>query len=124
MADKALADRDGIRCVGPLIHNRQVVAELEVSVERANVEFVTVLDRGRIRMRVWERGAGITQACGSGACAAAIAAARRGLCERKVEVILDGGSLFIDWRADNHVVMSGPVAVAFTGELDDFVGAA
>ena len=92
--------------------------------ERTNVEFVTVRDRGLIRMRVWERGAGTTQACGSGACAVAVAAARRGLTERQVEVVLDGGSLFIDWRSDNHVVMSGPVAVAFTGTLDIAVGAA
>jgi diaminopimelate epimerase len=91
--------------------------------ERTNVEFVQVLDRGRIRMRVWERGAGITQACGSGACAVAVAAARRDLCERRSEIILDGGSLFIDWRADNHVVMSGPVAVSFTGILDETMDA-
>jgi diaminopimelate epimerase len=92
--------------------------------QRTNVEFVTVLDRNRIRMRVWERGAGITQACGSGACAVAVAAARRGLAERRVEVILDGGSLFIEWRDDNHVIMSGPVAFVFTGTLDDTVGTA
>lgn len=92
--------------------------------ERTNVEFVTVLDRSRIRMRVWERGAGITQACGSGACAVAVAAARRGLAERSVEVILDGGSLFIEWRDDNHVIMSGPVAFVFTGTLEDTVGTA
>ena len=92
--------------------------------ERTNVEFVSVLDSGRIRMRVWERGAGTTLACGSGACAAAVAAASRGLTTRKIEVVLDGGTLFIDWRADNHVVMSGPVAVAFTGTLKIATGAA
>lgn len=92
--------------------------------ERTNVEFVAVLDRTRIRMRVWERGAGITQACGSGACAVAVAAARRRLTERRVEVILDGGSLFIEWRDDNHVVMSGPVAFVYTGILDDAMGTA
>jgi diaminopimelate epimerase len=92
--------------------------------ERTNVEFVMVLDRTRIRMRVWERGAGITQACGSGACAVAVAAARRRLTERRVEVILDGGSLFIEWRDDNHVVMSGPVAFVYTGILDDAMGTA
>lgn len=103
---------------GPTVENDPLFPE------RTNVEFVSVLDRTRIRMRVWERGAGITQACGSGACAVAVAAVRRGLTDRQVEVILDGGSLFIDWRPDNHVVMSGPVAVAFTGELDDAVGTA
>lgn len=92
--------------------------------ERTNVEFVSVQNRERVRMRVWERGAGITQACGSGACAVAVAAARRDLTERQIEVVLDGGSLFIDWRADNHVVMSGPVALSFTGTLDDISGAA
>lgn len=92
--------------------------------ERANVEFVTVRDRGIVRMRVWERGAGVTQACGSGACAAAVAAARRDMTDRRVEVVLDGGSLYIDWRDDNHVVMSGPVAVSFSGAIDETAGAA
>ena len=92
--------------------------------ERTNVEFISILDHGRIRMRVWERGAGTTQACGSGACAVAVAAASRGLTARQVEVVLDGGSLFIDWRTDNHVVMSGPVVVAFTGTLKIATGAA
>jgi diaminopimelate epimerase len=85
--------------------------------QRANIEFVQVLDRGRLRMRVWERGVGITQACGSGACAAAVAAIRRGLTERKVQVILDGGVLNLEWRDDGHVIMTGPVATSFTGEL-------
>jgi diaminopimelate epimerase len=92
--------------------------------QRTNVEFAGILDRARIRMRVWERGAGITQACGSGACAVAVAAARRELTARSVEVVLDGGSLFIEWRADNHVVMSGPVALSFTGEIDVMESAA
>lgn len=92
--------------------------------ERTNVEFVSIAARDRIRMRVWERGAGVTQACGSGACAVAVAAARRGLTERNVEVVLDGGSLFIEWRDDDHVVMSGPVAVSFIGALEDIAGAA
>ncbi len=87
--------------------------------ERTNVEVCTVLARDRIRMRVWERGVGITQACGSGACAALVAAVRRGLAERKAELILDGGSLEIEWRAeDDHVLMTGPVRVSFSGTLD------
>ena len=85
--------------------------------QRANIEFVQVLDRNSLRMRVWERGVGITQACGSGACAAAVAAIRRGLTGRKVQVILDGGALELEWRVDGHVVMTGPVATSFTGEL-------
>lgn len=92
--------------------------------ERTNVEFVCVRNRNQIRMRVWERGAGVTEACGSGACAVTVAAARRDLTARQAEVVLDGGSLFIDWRADNHIVMSGPVAISFTGTLDETSGAA
>lgn len=91
--------------------------------ERANIEIAQVLEpldaeTGRIRMRVWERGAGITMACGTGACATAVAAARRGLAPRKSQVILDGGTLTIEWLRDNHVLMTGPVAVAFSGTLD------
>lgn len=91
--------------------------------ERTNVEVATVIDRERIRLRVWERGAGITLACGSGACATAVAAVRRGLTDRKVELIMDGGSLTVEWRADNHVLLTGPVATSFTGMLDDYVAA-
>ena len=87
--------------------------------ERVNVGIVQVLDRGRIRFRVWERGAGITPACGSGACAAIVNAARRGVTERRATVILDGGELEIEWLADGHVRMTGPVATSFTGELGD-----
>lgn len=84
--------------------------------ERTNVEFVQVIDRGTIRMRVWERGGMVTLACGSGACAAAVVTARRGLTERKVTVRLDGGALGIDWRADG-VWMTGPAALVFEGRL-------
>ncbi|WP_051999943.1 diaminopimelate epimerase [Caenispirillum salinarum] len=87
--------------------------------ERTNVEIVQILDRRSLRMRVWERAAGITQACGSGACAVAVAAVRRGLAERRVTVTLDGGPLVIEWReADGHVLMTGPVAMSFSGTLD------
>lgn len=86
--------------------------------ERTNVEAVQVLDRGRIRMRVWERGAGITRACGSGACAALVATARRGLTGRKADVVLDGGTLTIEWLADGNVLMTGPVATSFAGTID------
>jgi diaminopimelate epimerase len=86
---------------------------------RTNVEFAQVLDKDRIRMRVWERGAGVTLACGSGACATAVAAIRRGLTNRKVELVLDGGSLFIEWREeDGHVLMTGPTAMPFRGRVD------
>ena len=85
---------------------------------RINVEAIQILSRERIRMRVWERGVGVTRACGTGACAALIAASLRGLTERHAEVILDGGALDIDWRDDGHVVMTGPVALSFSGSLD------
>jgi len=85
--------------------------------EHVNVGFAQILDRGRIRLRVWERGAGLTRACGTGACAALVAAARRDLTDRAATVELDGGKLFIEWRGDNHVIMTGPAAVDFAGEL-------
>ena len=84
--------------------------------ERTNVEIVHVVDSETIRMRVWERGGMITQACGSGACAAAVVTARRGLTGRKVTVRLDGGDLLIDWREDG-VWMTGPAALVFEGRV-------
>lgn len=81
---------------------------------RTNVEFVEVIDRTTLRQRTWERGAGVTLACGSGACAVAVAAHRRGLTERAVTIRLDGGELHLDWRADG-VWMTGPVAYVFDG---------
>jgi diaminopimelate epimerase len=69
-------------------------------------------------MRVWERGAGITRACGTGACAVGVAAVRRGLTERKVTITLDGGDLVIEWCTDGHVIMTGPTAETFAGTLD------
>lgn len=86
--------------------------------ERANVEVAQVMTPERIRMRVWERGAGITRACGTGACATLVAAARRGLSGRQAEIVLDGGSLVVEWLPDNRVRMTGPVAVSFTGIVD------
>ena len=86
--------------------------------ERANIGVAQRVGDGRLRLRVWERGAGITLACGSGACAAVVAASRRGLVDRKAEVILEQGSLAVEWLRDNHVLMTGGIAIAFTGELD------
>jgi len=86
---------------------------------RTNVEFVQVVDGGHLRMRVWERGIGVTLACGTGACASAVAAARRGLTGRKVEVTVDGGKMMLEWReSDGHVLMTGPTAEVFRGEID------
>ncbi len=86
--------------------------------ERANIGFATVLAPDRIRLRVWERGAGLTLACGSGACATLVNAARRGLTGRQATILADGGALFLEWRADGHVLMTGPVATAFRGTID------
>ena len=86
--------------------------------ERANIGVAQVLGEGRLRLRVWERGAGLTLACGSGACAAVVAASRRGLVARKADIVLDGGTLTIEWLRDGHVMMTGGIAVAFKGELD------
>mgnify|MGYP002621905299 FL=1 len=87
--------------------------------ERANIGFAQVLAPDRLRLVVWERGAGLTLACGSGACAALVNAHRRGLTGRRATVSLPGGDLGIEWRAsDGHVLMTGPVATAFVGQLD------
>ncbi|WP_374472070.1 diaminopimelate epimerase [Phenylobacterium sp.] len=85
--------------------------------EHVNVGFAQVVGRDHIRLRVWERGAGLTKACGTGACAALVAASRRGLVDRAATLQLDGGELFIEWRDDGHVIMTGPAAVDFAGEL-------
>jgi diaminopimelate epimerase len=85
--------------------------------ERTNVEIVEVLSPEKLCLRVWERGAGITSACGTGACAALVAAHRRGLAERRAEMMLDGGTLVVEWLTDDHMLLTGPVATSFTGEL-------
>ena len=86
--------------------------------KRANIEFVQILSPASMRMRVWERGAGITLACGSGACATLVAAARRGLTGRKGEVIVDGGTLTIEWLENGHVRMTGPWTLSYEGVID------
>jgi diaminopimelate epimerase len=107
------AEKAPVAQIGPLIETHALFPS------RVNVEFAQVLDKSRIRMRVWERGVGITLACGTGACATAVAAIRKGLVNRQVEVILDGGSLTLEWREeDGHVLMTGPGVTSFTGEID------
>lgn len=90
--------------------------------ERANIGFAQILAPDRIRLRVWERGAGLTRACGSGACAALVNAHRRGLAGRRADVLVDGGLLTIEWRKEDgrggHVLMTGPVATAFRGSVE------
>jgi diaminopimelate epimerase len=95
------------------------IETLPIFPNKVNVEFAQVLDRSHIRMRVWERGIGITLACGTGACATAVAAVRRGLVDRKVALQLDGGNLLIEWREeDGHVLMTGPGVTVFQGRVD------
>ena len=97
--------------VGPMIEHHHLFPQ------GVNVGFAQVKAPDRIRLRVWERGAGVTLACGTGACAALVAAARRGLTGRSAVIEMDGGELTVEWRADNHVIMTGPIAVDFTGTL-------
>jgi diaminopimelate epimerase len=111
------ADAVDLAALGPVLEYNGLFPE------RANIGVATVRDPLHIRLRVWERGVGITRACGSGACAALVAAHRRGLTGRHATVVLDGGDLDIVWRdaaADEsgHVVMTGPVALAFEGSFD------
>ena len=87
--------------------------------QRCNIEFARIENDGTIRTRVWERGSGITQACGTGACATAVAAALTGKAGRKSDIVMDGGKLTIEWREeDNHVYMTGPAAFVFDGEIE------
>jgi diaminopimelate epimerase len=106
-------EKASVDTIGPRIERHAMFPE------RTNVEFVAVKDRSHLRMRVWERGAGITSACGTGACAAAAAAHRRGYVDGKLEVLLDGGPLAIELReTDAHILMTGPASLSFRGEID------
>lgn len=96
---------------GPMIENHPLFPE------RTNVSIAQATGEHSIRLRVWERGVGITKACGTAACATAVAAHRRRLTARRVTITLDGGDLAIDWREDNHVIMSGVIEHQGTGEL-------
>jgi diaminopimelate epimerase len=97
---------------GPLLENHPIFPE------RANISIAAVTARDAITVRTWERGVGLTRACGTAACAAAVAAMRRKLTDRKVTVTLPGGPLVVEWRADNHVWMTGPIESEFEGMLD------
>lgn len=99
--------------IGPMLENHPIFPD------RANISLAAVPARDRIILRVWERGAGITKSCGSGACAALVAAVRRDLADRKATVSLPGGDLTIEWRADDgHVLMTGPVELEHAGQFD------
>lgn len=101
-----------VEAVGPMIEHHALFPD------RANVGFAQIVSGDRIRLRVWERGVGVTRACGTAACAAVVAAHRRGLTGRTVTVEVDGGELLVDWRTtDGHVLMTGPVAVEYAGRF-------
>jgi diaminopimelate epimerase len=105
------AEAQALERFAPMIENHPQFPE------RANVSVAEVRGRHFIRLRVWERGAGITKACGTAACAALVAANRRRLTDRKATVELDGGILAIEWRDDDHVIMTGPYELEFEGLL-------
>ena len=106
-----IADVD-IETVGPLVEGHMLFPE------KVNAGFAQVLAPDRIRLRVWERAAGLTKACGTGACAAVVAGSRKGLIERACTVVVDGGELHIHWReSDDHVIMTGPIALDKSVEL-------
>ena len=97
---------------GPMLENHPIFPE------RANISLAHVTSPDAITLRTWERGAGLTRACGSAACAAAVCAARKGLTGRKVTVTLPGGPLEIEWRADDRILMTGPVELEHEGVLE------
>ena len=87
--------------------------------QRCNIELAHVIDNNTIHTRVWERGSGITMACGTGACATAVAAAHTGRTGRSAQVVMDGGTLHIEWHeSDNHVYMTGPAEFVYDGEIN------
>ena len=102
-----------LRKIGPMIEHHPLFPD------HANISLAQVRSKSEIRLRVWERGAGLTQACGSAACASVVAAVRKRLTDRQVRVELDGGPLDIHWRDDNRVLMTGATELNFMGELDE-----
>ena len=107
------ADQFDVHTVGPVIENYPLFPR------KTNVEFVTVKDRENLRMRVWERGAGETMACGTGACATLVATVLNGLCERKAILQLNGGPLTVEWDPEtNHVFQEGPAEFVFDGSIE------
>ena len=99
--------------IGPQLENYHLFPD------RTNVEFAQIVGKDTIRMRVWERGSGITQACGTGACATAVAAVLNGLAGRKCDIIMDGGTVTIEWEeATGHILMTGPATKVFDGEME------
>jgi diaminopimelate epimerase len=105
-------DQYDLNGIGPLLENHPIFPE------RANISLARITSRAAMTVKTWERGVGITAACGTAACAAGVAAMRKKLVDRKVTVTLPGGPLVIEWRDDGHVWMTGPVEDEFTGEID------
>jgi diaminopimelate epimerase len=106
-----------VKEIGPMIEHHPLFPE------GVNVGFAEIIARDHIRLRVWERGAGLTKACGTGACAALVAAVRRRLSDRVARVQVDGGDMTIEWRAsDNHVIMTGPVELEAEGTIGAMAG--
>lgn len=106
------ADAVDLARFGPILEHHPLFPE------RANIGVASLLAPARLRLRVWERGVGMTLACGSGACAALVAAARLGITGRRAEIVMERGSLRIEWNDDGHVLMTGPVATSFIGTID------
>jgi diaminopimelate epimerase len=105
------ANKIDLETLGPIIEHHEFYPN------RTNVDVAEIISRNHIRLRVWERGVGITQACGSGACATLVASARRKLTERNAIVEMDGGRLEIEWHNNNHIFMTGPTETSYTGTI-------
>lgn len=100
--------------IGPQLENNPLFSD------RTNVEFAQIVGKNTIRMRVWERGSGITQACGTGACATLVAAVINGLSGRKNDIIMDGGTVTVEWEeSTGHILMTGPAVKVFDGEIEE-----
>ncbi len=106
------ADAVDLERIGPILEHHPAFPD------RANIGIASLLGPDKLRLRVWERGVGFTLACGSGACAGLVSAARLGLTGRAAEIVMERGSLQIAWAANGHVLMTGPVATSFTGSFD------
>jgi diaminopimelate epimerase len=104
----------------PVTHYGPLIEKHPLFPKRINVEFIEILSENEIKMRVWERGAGETMACGTGASAVAVASHIKGLASRTVTIHLDGGDLFIEWARNNHVFMTGPAVRVFEGIIEYF----
>ena len=106
-------DVDQVGAKGPVLERHPAFPQ------RCNIEFAQIQSDGSIRTRVWERGSGITMACGTGACATAVAACLSGRADRMIDIVMDGGTLRIEWRkSNNHVYMTGPAELVFDGEIE------